>query len=319
MHINEARRTLGSKIPWICDSMDNDLKHALGDRPNSEFIIDPEGKIVVARSWSNPSELRQDLARLVGKVAKPTQIANLKMKKLPPIAKPLTGVVQRVQLPGQMQPLKITPIETSGTPHYAKLRVESSGEKIYLGFFLDPLYKVHWNNKAPALEYSVEVPEGLTLTPSSGKAPKVNVDADNDPREFLLDASGNTDGNLVVTVKYFACDDAETFCIPVTQKYIVTEETDKDGGSRRSARGGRGRPQPGRGQTRERGQPGGRGIPPGMAQQPFSRVLGKFDRNKDGKLSLGELPPPMQIMMRRVDSDSDGKLTEKEFEAFKSR
>ena len=28
--------------------MDNRLKHALGDRPNSEFVIDPAGKVVEA-------------------------------------------------------------------------------------------------------------------------------------------------------------------------------------------------------------------------------------------------------------------------------
>ncbi|MDP6059060.1 MAG: hypothetical protein QGH33_09205, partial [Pirellulaceae bacterium] len=43
LHIQEARRTLGTKIDWICDTMDNDLKHALGDAPTSEFIISPEG------------------------------------------------------------------------------------------------------------------------------------------------------------------------------------------------------------------------------------------------------------------------------------
>ncbi|NNE01040.1 MAG: hypothetical protein HKN47_27300, partial [Pirellulaceae bacterium] len=237
MHVAEAKRTLGSQIPWICDTMDNDLKHALGDRPNSEYIIDPAGKVIVSRQWSRPDELRSDLARLVGEVDPPTQVADLKMKKLPPITKPKTGVVKRLELPANMSPLTIEPIETPGTPHYAKLRVESSGEKLYLGFFLDPLYKVHWNNKAPQLEYSIEVPDGLTLTPSQGKAPKVSVDADTDPREFLLDASGHTDGTLKVTVKYFACDDAETFCKPVTQQYIVSQERDPDGGSRRSSSG----------------------------------------------------------------------------------
>ena len=58
MHVAEAKRTLGSRIPWICDTMENDLKHALGDRPNSEFVVDPDGKIVVSRSWSSPSDLR---------------------------------------------------------------------------------------------------------------------------------------------------------------------------------------------------------------------------------------------------------------------
>ena len=64
MHVKEAQRTLGSKITWIADSMSNDIKHALGNRENSEFVIDPDGKIVRMRSWSNPEQLRKDLTEL---------------------------------------------------------------------------------------------------------------------------------------------------------------------------------------------------------------------------------------------------------------
>ena len=60
-HIEEAKRTLGSEIPWIADTMTNDLKHAIGDRPNSEYLLDPEGKVLRGRAWINPSQLRKDL------------------------------------------------------------------------------------------------------------------------------------------------------------------------------------------------------------------------------------------------------------------
>ena len=43
-HARQAEKQLGASIPWLVDAMDNRLKHALGDRPNSEFIIDPEGQ-----------------------------------------------------------------------------------------------------------------------------------------------------------------------------------------------------------------------------------------------------------------------------------
>ena len=56
---------LGSDIPWLCDSIANDLKHALGDRPNSEFVIDPQGRIVRRRAWSRPADLRKDLEELM--------------------------------------------------------------------------------------------------------------------------------------------------------------------------------------------------------------------------------------------------------------
>ena len=35
--------TSSSRIPWIADATTNALKYALGDMPNSEFIIDPDG------------------------------------------------------------------------------------------------------------------------------------------------------------------------------------------------------------------------------------------------------------------------------------
>ena len=31
MHIEEAKRTLGSEIPWLADSMENELRHAIGN------------------------------------------------------------------------------------------------------------------------------------------------------------------------------------------------------------------------------------------------------------------------------------------------
>ena len=72
MQIQEAKRTLGSRIPWISDTMSNDLKHALGDASNPEFIIDPDGRLANKRMWSDPEGLREDLARLVGPVENPT-------------------------------------------------------------------------------------------------------------------------------------------------------------------------------------------------------------------------------------------------------
>ena len=42
LHVQEAKKTLGATVPWLCDTIDNDLKHALGDWPNSEFVIDPD-------------------------------------------------------------------------------------------------------------------------------------------------------------------------------------------------------------------------------------------------------------------------------------
>ena len=57
MHVAEVKRRARTKIPWICDTMTNDVVRAFG-APNGEYVIDPEGKIVRKRFWSNPRTLR---------------------------------------------------------------------------------------------------------------------------------------------------------------------------------------------------------------------------------------------------------------------
>tara|TARA_B110000495_G_C23026355_1_gene610000 strand:- start:1285 stop:2430 length:1146 start_codon:yes stop_codon:yes gene_type:complete len=298
MHVAEAKQTLGSRIPWICDNMNNDLKHALGNRPNSEFIIDPDGKIVVTRDWSSPGELRSDLNRLVGSVTKPTEISDLKMPTRKPPEKAPTGVVKRLAIPDQLSPRKTT-VKESEVPHYAKLRAEMGNGKLYLGFFLDPLYKVHWNNKAPALTYTINTPSGVTVTPAEGKSATVQVDADADPREFLVSVDGRSSEPITVTVKYFACDDAETFCVPVTQEYLVSFDRDPDGGTRR--------------------RPGGRSAQNGPSSmgskmaQMMQRVpvLNALDINSDGRLSAEEIESA-STSLRKLDANGDDNLSGQE-------
>lgn len=141
-----------------------------------------------------------------------------------------SGIVPGVRRPAGMVPLKVVPGEQKRpVPFYARLRAEvdrsflTQGEgKLYLGFHLDPLYAVHWNNRVKPLEFRLESAEGVRVTPSLGRGPKVKQPADKDPREFLLDITATGQFQpLRLTVRYFACDDADTFCIPVTQRYTV--------------------------------------------------------------------------------------------------
>ena len=145
------------------------------------------------------------------------------------------GIVPGVRRPAGMVPLKVVPGEQKRPiPYYATLRAEvdrpflTRGKgKLYLGFHLDPHYAVHWNNRVKPLEFRLETAEGVRVTPSRGSGPKVEQPADKDPREFLLDiAATGRSRPLRLTVRYFACDDADTFCIPVTQRYTVHLEPD---------------------------------------------------------------------------------------------
>ena len=287
--MKEARRTLGSGFTWICDAIDNPIKHALGNAPNSEFVVDGKGRLVRKRAWSDPAALRADLEELVGKVENPTDPADLELVQEAPPRAAARGVVKRIELPGDMRPLVIEPLIEKGsdaTPFYAKLRAEadsallSEGKgQLHIRFMLDPLYHVHWNNlvepiRVRFVESSGEKP-GLDgrVKPGEWTGPEVKEPADVDPREFLATVElGDSREPLKLVVKYFACNDKEGWCRPVTQTYTVQLKGDRDGGRTRSRRGGQ-RPGGGRGDLAGRpgfgrrpdfgGRPGGFGGRPG--------------------------------------------------------
>ena len=240
-HARQAEKQLGASIPWLVDAMDNRLKHALGDRPNSEFILDPKGRIVRKRAWSHPGLVRKDLEALVGKVDKITREEDVKLKlELPVKSAAPRGVVPRLTR-SRMQPLVSQPqIMAKGQPFYAKLRAEadadliSEGEgKLYLGFHLDPFLHAHWNNLTEPLRFELEVPEGAKVEKKGYEAPKGKAASDADPREFLVDVAAWPEGKpLKLTVTYYACVGTES-CHAVRQSYVLHRRRDKDGGGAR--------------------------------------------------------------------------------------
>lgn len=306
MHVAEAKRTLGSEIPWIADAMDNRLKHAIGDRPNSEYLLDPDGKILSAREWSDPAALRKDLAEHVGPVENPTQASDLDLKVQPPPEHAPTGVVPRIEKPGFYRTITATPLlDKTDEPLYTKLRAEADrgllqeGKgKLYLAFLLDPLHGVHWNNEAPAMDVELIPAAGVEVSPSRLKGPDVDEPADADPREFLVDVDRNAaDEPLGLKFRYFACTDK--FCKPVTQEYSIAWQVDRDAGRVMSRRMDFSR------------MPAGRG---GMVDRLLS-----MDADGDGLLTAEELPEPMRARFDRMDADSDGYLDPKEIEAMAAR
>ncbi len=321
MHIKEAKRTIGSEITWVCDTMANDVKHALGSAPNSEFIMDPEGKVAERRLWSRPEELRSDLERLVGPVENPTRVSDLDLRVEPPPKVASSGIVSRVQLPGRMRPIQFQP-KPARQPFYAKLRAEvdqgllrGSKGKLYLGFFLDPLYGVHWNNLVDPVKYEIKAPDGIVVSPTKGVGPRVKDASDIDPREFLLEVEKTTESDepLQLTVRYYGCNDAEGWCVPVTQEYVIFLKPDPDGGSRMNPRG------PGRGR-RGSGSPmamggsgGGPGTQGGRGRRPDpEQMMQRLDANGDGKVTQEEVPEQMSRFLERMDQDGDGVVTREE-------
>ena len=152
---------------------------------------------------------------------------------------------------------------------------------------------MHWNNLVDPLHFELQLPQG-TASPLSGTGPKVDVEADSDPREFLIEVDAwQSEIPLQATIRYFACDDAETFCIPVTQEFRISLERDSDGGRRTGTFPGRG---------------GG-----GMAGRLRDR-----DTNRDGRISRDEVPEQMGRIFARLDTNGDGFIDEDELDRMAS-
>lgn len=327
MHIEEAKRTLGSDIPWIADAMSNDLKRALGNRNNSEYLLDPEGRILRVRAWSDPDQLRRDLEEFVGPVENATEVADLNMEVKPAPEHAPTGIVPRIAKPGSYRALVAEPqLARTSEPFYTKLRAEadqellSSGEgKLYLAFLPDPLHGVHWNNRAPTMEVDLSAPEGVSITPAKLRGPEVAEDADADPREFLVQVErGDSREPLGLKFRYFACTD--TWCRPVTQEYLITWTVDRDAGRVRSGR----MDFNGRGSRQARAGGGGRGGGPmrpggGPAAEGFVERLLAMDRNGDDRLAPDELPEQMRRNLDRIDRNRDGYIEPSEIQAMMQR
>ncbi len=166
-----------------------------------------------------------------------------------------------------------------------------------VGFHLDPLYHVHWNNLTKPVKYEITGPDGTTISPAKGEGPKVKEPSDIDPREFLVEIKRNNDsaGPLQLTMRYFACNDEEGWCKPVTQQYAIYLQRDRDGGSVRSRGGGRG------------------GRLAGGGSFDRNSIFNRMDANGDGKLTKDELPEFARERLEEADKDGDGVITKDEF------
>ena len=308
MLIAEFRKLSQSEMPWLADNMHLDLKQMLGAAPNGEYVFDKKGKLVGKRFWSDPNGLRKDLEKLVGKVDKVTRVEDLKTRFKVEPRKIASGIVKPVKMPGGTTAIvvKPQPDEMRKTPFYVKLRAEVSTKilprsngrhrptsgKLFLGFYLDPIYKVHWNNKMSPIVIKIKQDDQVVLDQYELMGPKLKEPADIDPRQFLLTIKTKKETDfsqpLEITVSYTACDDAGTFCFPVKQKFVVRLKRDDFGGTR-----------------------------PGVFMPQVFADIKKFDRNKDGFVTRDELPQGQaSLYIGSVDRNNDGKIDEMEIREF---
>jgi Ca2+-binding EF-hand superfamily protein len=326
-HIVEAKRVLGTTIPWLCDDIDNAVRHALGMGPNTQIVIDPSGKIVHALGWSDGDVLRNELIAKVGPSETTTRVADLNFNRGKPYKEQRSygrGILEKPTFSSELIPVKITPIDSADSPLYVKPRLEvdqnvlNKGEgELYLGFFLDPIHHVHWNNLAAPLKYELILPDGTKISPANASAPAIEQETDSDPREFGLSVSSLGDNKTAeLAIHYYACSDEEGWCRAVTQKYAISFERDIDGGGTngRSFRvanaGGR---QQGRGGRQPRGGP-----QQGGAEDMKRRIL-EMDSNSDGLITLEEAPEQMRARFADMDENGDGKLDAEEIDLMAQR
>lgn len=298
-----AKKRLGTTVPIVSDSLDGDIVKALESAPNAEFVVDPEGKLVYRKFWHDPAALRTFLEERVGKVDNPTKVADLNMKLVFPKAGAPRGLVKPVKMPGRMAILNTAPqlqedagAKDDAPPYFAKLLAEadrkamSGGEgKLYLGFYLDPVYQVHWNNPAGGLSFSIDDPNDAGFEPIVGQTPEYKHETDVDPREFVINFQAQKRGaKLRLTVRYTICDDNGKFCMPVEQHYTL-EMTRKRGGASR-------------------------------AGQWMTELVGdpmSYDKNGDGLASRDELPKQRaMIMLLHYDRNHDEAIDKVEAALF---
>ncbi|MEJ6601769.1 MAG: hypothetical protein ACKVI3_05175 [Verrucomicrobiia bacterium] len=283
--------------------------HPLGFGPNTQIVVDPDGEVVHALGWSDAEVLRKQLVAMVDESETLTQVADLKLDKGQPFRQQRAyeaGVMQKPQFSSELTPIKMVASSTAKTPLYVKPRIEvdqgvlTTGKgEMYLGFFLDPIHGVHWNNLADPLKYELKLSDGSVISPVEASAPVMSQESDGDPREFKLAvASLGEDKTAELVIHYFACSKEEGWCIPVTQSYTISFERDLDGGGTngRSFRVGGGGGQ----NTRQGGGPGGQGGGNRAGAQMKDRLL-EMDANKDGKIAKDELPQGMAQRFDQMD------------------
>jgi len=241
-HIVEAKRLFRTRVPWLCDGMDNAAAKALGRETNNLFIFNRNGREEYAGNIADAEGFKDALANLAGRIESPTRPGIFTPPDIAPVYIPKAHLVKRVAIDptkAQFKALQTTPVKSSA-PLYVKVRVEASKKlletgngRIYLGFHLDPLYKVEWNNLGAPLEYAIKPPRKTAISPSLNRAKKIEGNpSDPEPREFLLHVRNWNPANPVaLTVNYSIRSIRSKRTLDISQHHVLHLEHDPFGGT----------------------------------------------------------------------------------------
>lgn len=227
LQLAKAKETLGTKVPWIADTIDNQLRDGLRSGSNSMYLISPDGNIVFGADRLDGPSLRGALTKHVGDVTNPTRASDLNLPRLARQRQP-ENVDSETQVarPDGLVIVATTPKNASET-YYMKLRAEADADllktgtgRLFIGFYPDPIHGVHWNNLTKPMKYSLTLPSGVKATPTEASAKRGPGDKDVEPRQFWVDVEGDSPGaSFELSMHYFGCTD--TMCKALTQEYTV--------------------------------------------------------------------------------------------------
>jgi hypothetical protein len=295
LQLAEARKKLGTKVPWIADTIEDDIRIGLRSGSWSVYLISPEGDIVYASGSIDANGLRSALSKAVGSVENPTNAFDL---DLPKIARPGKLLNEDSDLgvarPEGLSIVSIVPIKPEET-YYVKLRAEADDAlletgtgKLFIGFYPDPIHNAHWNNLTPPMKYKLTLPEGVIASPAEASAKKGKGDSDILPRQFWVDITSEKPfGEIKLKLDYFACTD--NMCLPLTHEYIIRMKRENRG-------------------SRTFGMNKGKDGNSKLPNEGGSRME-RLDTNKDGIVSFDE----MYTQMKRRNSNITQERAKQQF------
>ncbi len=309
--VQHSQDLLKTETDWLYDTMENQTAEALApENTKSVFLFSKSGEELYSGTLEEMESLRNALENIAGPSdtkTDPDQFPAPRIAAVNPM-KPL--VLDRIHFDPENEhylPLDIVPKE-SQTPYYAKLRAEASQEllqtgngRLYLGFNLDPLYRMEWNNEESALKYEIRPMKGV-VAPSVKSAPIISEYAtDTDPREFILSARQlDTTQPIMLRVQYSVYSPALKRSANIQQQYIINLRPDPFGGKAYR------RQLPYKDTPLQRNQP--------STAIPYQ--LRQYDANGDGKLTRGEVTGSLWSKFPEIDSNHDGYLSIEEYADF---
>ncbi len=265
LHIADAKEKLGTRVPWISDTLEDSLRIGLKAGSQSVYLVSPEGQLVFGSDEIDEEALREALVAALGSVGKVTAARDLDLPRVPRAPKMVNEDSELgVERPSTMTILSITPSDPEAT-HYVKLRAEADRDllqtgsgRLFLGFYPDPIYDAKWNNLTPAMKYVLETAEGVSAMPAQATAAKGEGDSDNQPRQFWVDIkSDGKPGEAKLTLHYFGC--TPTLCTALSHEYTIAFVAEDRAARTFGFRGGGGRQNGERGERGSRGERGERG------------------------------------------------------------